>query len=288
MNYKPDEKDWMAYLYGETEGEEKEKMDQYLLANAEARQEFEKFQSLRRMMGAVEDKEVIAPPIIIEGSQQRFLWNTPYFRVIVSIAASLLLIILVGKVTGTRMTMNGNEFKLSFGSEPVQTVTPPAATEKNIQPQLTASEVQQMINQSLTANNSTIESTWKESQQKLNASIRQNLAVNSAKVDELMKSASVATQEQIRNYVATMQADNMQQVKDYFQLTSTQQKEYVENLLVDFDKYLQQQRNNDLQLVQSRLHNMEENTNVFQQETEQILTSIISSVGPQNTGEKKN
>ncbi|HEY0769633.1 MAG TPA: hypothetical protein VGD31_04810, partial [Sphingobacteriaceae bacterium] len=103
-----------------------------------------------------------------------------------------------------------------------------------------------------------------------------------------MKSASVATQEQIRNYVATMQAENMQQVKDYFQLTSTQQKEYIETLLVDFDKYLQQQRNNDLQLVQTRLHSIEENSNVFQQETEQILTSIISSVGPQNTTEKKN
>lgn len=286
MNYKPDEKDWMAYLYGEAEGAEKEKMDQYLLDNAEARKEFEKFQSLRKMMSSVEDKEVIAPPIIIEGSRHRFLWNTPYIRMIVSIAASLLLIILVGKATGTRVSMTGNEFKLSFGDQPVEVATP--VNEKSAQPLLSAEEVQEMINKSLTANNSEIEQSWNESQKKLNASIRQNLAVNSAKVDEVMKSASVATQEQIRNYVASMQAENMQQVKDYFQLTSTQQKDYIESLLVDFDKYLQQQRSNDLQLVQTRLHSIEENSNVFQQETEQILTSIISSVGPQNTTEKKN
>lgn len=286
MNYKPDEKDWMAYLYGEAEGVEKEKIDQYLLENAEARKEFEKFQNLRKIMSSVEDKEVIAPPIIIEGSRQRFLWNTPYIRMIVSIAASLLLIILVGKATGTRVSMNGNEFKLSFGTE---SVTPTeTSAERSTSPQLTAEEVQQMINKSLTANNSEIESSWEESQKKLNASIRQNLAVNSAKVDEVMKSASVATQDQIRNYVATMQAENMQQVKDYFQLTSAQQKTYIESLLVDFDKYLQQQRNNDLQLVQTRLHSIEENSNVFQQETEQILTSIIASVGPQTTTEKKN
>jgi hypothetical protein len=287
MNYKPDEKDWMAYLYGETEGAEKEKMDQYLLENAEARKEFETFQNLRRMMSSVEDKEVIAPPIIIEGSRQRFLWNTPYIRMIVSIAASLLLIILVGKVTGTHVSMNGNEFKLSFGVEQTRPVETPAVG-KGVPSQLTQEEVQQMINKSLTANNSEIESSWEESQKKLNASIRQNLAVNSAKVDEVMKSASVATQDQIRNYVASIQADNMQQVKDYFQMTSAQQKTYIESLLVDFDKYLQQQRNNDLQLVQTRLHSIEENSNVFQQETEQILTSIISSVGPQTTTEKRN
>jgi hypothetical protein len=285
MNYKPDEKDWMAYLYGEAEGAEKEKIDQYLLENAEARKEFEKFQGLRKMMSSVEDKEVIAPPIIIEGSRQRFLWNTPSIRMIVSIAASLLLIILVGKATGTRVSLNGNEFKLSFG-EPVEVTKP--AVEENLPSPLSEEEVQRMINKSLTANNSEIEQSWEESQKKLNASIRQNLAVNSEKVDEVMKSASVATQDQIRNYVATIQAENMQQVKDYFQLTSSQQKDYIETLLVDFDKYLQQQRNNDLQLVQTRLHSIEENSNVFQQETEQILTSIISSVGPQNTTEKKN
>jgi hypothetical protein len=54
-------------------------------------------------------------------------------------------------------------------------------------------------------------------------------------------------------------------------------------LLVDFSKYLQQQRSDDLQLVQSRLNNMEKNTNVFRQETEQILSSIITTVGNKNS-----
>lgn len=286
MSYKPDEKDWMAYLYGEAEGEEKEKMDQYLLENAEARKEFEKFQSLRNVMSSVEDKEVIAPPIIIEGGRQRFLWNTTYFRVIVSIAASLLLIILVGKATGTRISVSENEFRLSFGE--VKENVKPVEPQKEIAPQLTAMEVQNMINASLTQNNEAIASNWKDSQKKLNASIRQNLVVNSAKVDELIKAASTATEDQIRQYVASIQANNMEQVKDYFQLTSAQQKTYIEGLLVDFDKYLQQQRNNDLQLVQLKLHSIEENSSVFQQETEQILSSIISTVGKPGSTEKRN
>ena len=43
MSYKPDQQDWMAFLYGELEGAEKEKMEQYILSSAEARLEFEKF-----------------------------------------------------------------------------------------------------------------------------------------------------------------------------------------------------------------------------------------------------
>ena len=102
-----------------------------------------------------------------------------------------------------------------------------------------------------------------------------------------MREASTASQGQIQQYVASLQTQNMQLVKDYFQLTSGEQKDYIENLLVDFAKYLQQQRNDDLQIVETRLNSIEQNTNVFQQETEQILSSIISTVGVPETKETK-
>jgi hypothetical protein len=71
-------------------------------------------------------------------------------------------------------------------------------------------------------------------------------------------------------------------VKDYFQLSTGEQKQYIENILVDFAEYLEQQRNNDLQLVQTQLNSLQQNTDIFKQETEQILTSIISTVGTTN------
>jgi hypothetical protein len=281
MNFKPDEKEWMAYLYGESEGEDKQKMDQHLLENAEARKEFEKFQQLRTLMSSVEDKEVIAPPIFVSETRQRFIWNTPYFNTIVSIAASLLLIILVGKFTGARISVASNEFRLSFGESKEQKSQPEVKSAEG----LTAQQVQQMIDQSMGQNNIAMEASLEESRQKLSASVRQNLAMNSGKLDQLMREAATASQEQIRQYVAGIQAQNMNQVKDYFQLTSTEQKKYVENILVDFAQYLQQQRNDDLQLVQTRMQSLEQNTNIFKQETEQILTSIISTVetGQQST-----
>ena len=133
-----------------------------------------------------------------------------------------------------------------------------------------------------------VRATLGETQQKLEASIRKNLAINSGRMDQIVREASSASQQQIRQYVDGIRTENMQQVKDYFQLTSTEQKQYIENLLVDFAKYLQQQRNDDLQLVQTRLNSLQQNTDLFKQETEQILSSIITTVGNPGPAEIRN
>jgi hypothetical protein len=273
MSFKPDQNDWMAYLYDEMDHAEREKMEHYLLSNPGARKELEQYRNMRKLMSAVTDKEVIAPPIVVGDSKQRFIWNSPYLKVTVSVAASLLIIMLVGRLTGMQVGVSDSEFRISFGE-------PKAAPPVKLQDRgLSSEQVQQMINASLNENNLAMKASWTETQQKLDASIKNNLASNSGKIDKLVREASTASQDQIQQYVSTLQTQNMQLVKDYFQLTSGEQKEYIENLLVDFAKYLQQQRNDDLQLVEMRLNSIETNTNSFQQETEQILSSIISTVG---------
>jgi hypothetical protein len=277
MSYKPDERDFMAYLYNEMESPEKEKFERYLLENPDAQKNLAGFHRIHQMMGVVKDKEVIAPPIVIGDSNPGFNWNTPYFKTILSIAASLILIILVGRVAGIQASIANNEFKLSFGTPKETSVTRETHSSISVQ------EVQNMINTSLNENNLAMQTNWKQTQEKLDASVRTNLAVNSARVNELVQQAASASQDQIRSFVSGMQSENSQVMKDYFQLTSGEQKKYIENLLVDFAKYLQQQRTDDLQLVQSRLNSLEQNTDLFKQETEQILSSIITSVGSTST-----
>lgn len=275
MSYKPNEGAMMAYLYGELEGSEKEKFEQFLLGNAEARMELEKLKGLRAVLSHVEDKEVIAPPIFIDGnsSKRNLFFQSAAFKTIVGIAASLLLVMIVGKMTDTRLQFSGNEFKMSFGEVKEQ----PEEFAEPTTPSLTANDVQQMINNSLTDNNQRMQASLTESQEQLNESIRMNLVSNSKKIDENLKQASLASQEQIQQYVSSLQTDNMELVKDYFKMTSNDQKQYIEDLLVDFAKYLQQQRGDDLMLVQTRLNSLEQNTDVFKQETEQILSSIITN-----------
>lgn len=291
MSYKPDDKDWMAYLYGEMEEEDKRRFDEYIFQTPDARRELEKYQNLRAILSTAADKEVIAPPIFVgnsdpsgDGRHLPIFWNMPYVRIITAVAASLILVILVGKLSGTQVIVSENEFRLSFGDVPVSDHTEEAISENTMSPE----KVREMINASLEKNNELVKASLEETQTKLNASIRSNLAVTSVKLDQLVSEASSASQDQIRQYVEGIRSENMQQVKDYFQLTSTEQKKYIENLLIDFNKYLEQQRNNDLQLVQTRMNSLEQNTDIFKQETEQILTSIISSVGTPVSGETKN
>lgn len=288
MSFKPNEKDWMAYLYGELDEGDRRKLDQYMLENPEARLELEKFQKVRGLLSSIEDKEVIAPPIVIGentsiGHGSQHFWNAPYFRAITTVAASLLAVILVGKITGTHISVTDREVRLTFGASPL-----PSVQQERLTSTVTEDDVRNLINASLEKNNSQMRANLEETQKKLDASIRTNLASNSGKMDELVRHAATASQDQIRRFAETIRAENMQQVKDYFQLTSTEQKKYIENLLVDFAKYLQQQRNDDLQLVQTRMNSLEQNSVLFKQETEQILSSIITTVGTPVTGETKN
>jgi hypothetical protein len=271
MSYKPGEQELMAYLYDELGDAEKEKLERYLETNPEARNELEKLRAISGMLGTLKDKEVIAPPIFLGDTEKVKFWDAPYFKTVMSIAASLIVVILVAKYSGTSLRVSGNELRLSFGPSPEESAT--------VGSTLSQADVKQMINESLQANNVALHESWEESQGKLAESISKNLVVNSDKMNDIVRQASSASKEQIQSYVSGLQEDNMKLVKDYFTLTSGEQKQYIEGLLVDFAKYLQQQRKDDLQLVQLRLNNIEQNNTAFKQETEQILTSIISSVG---------
>jgi len=218
----------------------------------------------------------------MSGDRQRRLWDFPYARTIVSIAASLLLLMIVGRATNTSLYADDSGLHISFGEpKKIETVVP--------HPSLTQADVQKMINTSLSQNNTSWETNLVESKQKMDESIRKNLTTsnrNSERVDALVQQVAEASNEQIKGYVTSLQTENMKLMQNYMQLTSTEQKDYMENLLVDFAKYLQQQRNDDLRLLQTKITDVEQNNNQFKAETEQILTSIISNGNTkyQNTG----
>lgn len=272
MNYKPDEATLISYLYGELDVNETEKVALYLQQNQEARQQLLQMKSALDVMQEVKDKEVIAPPVFAgDAANSNAFWQAGYFKVAMSIAASFLLIIMAGKLSGLEISYSTGELRIAFGAK--------QAIENQVQPvaQMSAIQVQQMIDNSLNKNNEYMSTQLKDTQKEINESINKNLASNSQKIDGLMKQASTASQEQVRAFVAGLQNDNLRLMQEYLKLSAKEQKQYVENLLVDFSAYLKEQRNQDLQLVQTRLNSMERNTDQFKQETEQILANIISS-----------
>lgn len=279
MSYKPSDADWMAYLYGELDDNERTMFEQFLASNPEARLQLEKLKEVRKVMAQVEDKEVIAPAIIISDERpSKGLWEMPYVKTLLSMAAAIALLIIVGRLADLHIQYEKNTLVIGFGKTNVQEA-----------PSVTASEVQQMISQSLIKNNESLQSQWISSQKRIEESIQKNIASDSPsdrQLKALAQQAASASKEQIQAYVATVQQQNSKAMKDYLALTSAEQKQYMEDLLVDFAQYLQQQRANDLQLFQARLQHVEQNNEQLKQETEQILTSIISTVSAPADGIK--
>ncbi len=272
MSNRPDESILISWLYGELDGAEKEKVEKYFQENPDELEKMQQLRGVRDIMGNIRDKEVIAPPIFMDradgqaGDDAKVVsfWKTTSFRTVVSIAASFLILIVVAKSLDMNIKYSGNELRISFGEKIETPTTVPASTG------LTAMDVQKMIDESNLKNQS-------KNQEVLDAAIKQSLANNSLKINELVRQASNASKDDIRTFVSTLQRDNLAQMRDYLQLSAADQRKYTDNLVVEFSKFLQEQRTQDLNMYQTRFSRLEQNTDQLKSETEQILASIISN-----------
>ncbi|GHM99106.1 hypothetical protein WSM22_05960 [Cytophagales bacterium WSM2-2] len=272
MSYRPDESTLIAYLYGEISDKEKEKLEIYFQQHPDELAKLRGLDEVRSIMEHAQDKEVIAPPVFVDETNTRPMWQSSYFKISFGIAASLLFLLVAGKLLGPEISYSNGELRISFGERKVEQPVAPANS-------LTEEKVKELISASLASNNESQKSLRDEDQRKLLQSIT---VMNSKKMDALTETASLASREQVQAFVATLQEQNLKLMKDYFQLSSTEQKKYMESLLTNFSGYLQEQRKQDLQLVQSQMNYLEKNNNQFKQETEQILTSLISNPGKKN------
>ncbi len=269
MNYKPDESTLIAFHYGELEGEERARVEAWLEKHPEERQRLAEWHDTRAVFASLGDKEVIAPPIVV-GDNHRSFWREGYVRWSLGLAASLFLVVVAARLLGFNATYKAGELRLGFG------------TPAPVQAPLSEDQVAAMIQQSLSKNNETLQASWSEDRKHLEDNIRKNVLSNSERIDQLVRNVSQGQQEQIREFVSQLQANNLKTMQDYLQLSAQGQKEYVETLLVDFSKYLQEQRRQDLQYVQTSMSNMQQNSEQFRKETEQILTSLIGTGRQEN------
>ncbi|HMJ68724.1 MAG TPA: hypothetical protein VK508_07505 [Cyclobacteriaceae bacterium] len=272
MSYKPDESILISWLYGELDEAEKAKVEKYFQENPDELKKMKRFGDVRNIMGNIGDKEVIAPPLFMDDDKKVVsFWKTNSFRTITAIAASFLLILVAARLLNTQVSYSNGELRISFGKPatiPVHDATTPG---------LTAMQVQQMIDESERKSQETLETRLAENATELDAAVRHSLASNTAQINELVKQASTASQTDIRTFVATLQRDNLAQMRDFLQLSASDQRKYTDNIIIEFSKFLTEQRTQDINMFQTRFSRIEQNTDELKNETEQILASIISN-----------
>lgn len=265
MNYKPEETTLISYLYGELSGEEQVKVEEYLSGNEEARRELEELKSTLSIVGQVKDREVEIPTftfdqsskIIVGGSSTSIFWKKS-----MAIAASIALILFVGYLTRFNASVVDGGFQLAFGEQ----------NEGYNQEQ-----VESMIELAIARNNDNLNQKFADTEEGIKKYVADE---NRSFKDDIVSTVSNRPvsiddfEQQKKEYLSFL--------KELIENSELAQRKYTDDVMTDFAIFLDIQRQNDLQVIQTRFDNLQDNADLNQLQTNQILANLMSSVEDSN------
>ena len=278
MTEKPKEQELVDYIYGSMTKEEKLMFEKKLEQHPELQTELEELMQTQSLLGQVDDAEVIAP-----GFKEFSLWKHKWGEIpravwaISSIAASLLLLMTLGYFTNFGMQISREGFQLGYGN------MSNAASIEEADVYLVKKEIDALLDAKILA----ARIDWEKELDGTENTFQQQFAAHKSTQEEqishLSQQDKSLTDEQILNFVAQMKDENKQQIANLFNATLQEQDKYVQQVLSEFAKYLNEQRQEDLKMIQANFMELRSNTDERQYETEKILTSIITTVNNQNS-----
>ncbi|MEP5613752.1 MAG: hypothetical protein ABJP45_15980 [Cyclobacteriaceae bacterium] len=250
MSYKPDEATLTSYLYDELSKEEHEKVKAYLAASPEAKKELKAIQSMQKIMGKFEDKEVTepsfvfdnSPTVVVSGSES----NNYFLRSTIAVAASLSLLILVGYFTQLRVSTGTDGLLLSFGEADLQE-SKVEFSEENIKNWM--EETIALNNENLLGKIGEVESSFDAKTKELKDANSGTKQLVNYKID----------QDIIEKYVSQITQENRDIILNLMEVSGRSQKQYMDDMMQDFAKFMESQRQNDLEVIQGHLNSFVSN-----------------------------
>lgn len=280
MNYKPDESILIAYLYGELGKEEQEKVEVYINSSPEAAIELEELKDVRNLLGKLPDKEVINPfyswrdadSLLDKRFNRNNRWG--FLKPVIGIAASIILIMIVGVLTNTRINLRNQGIVISFGNQ----LSQPALISQSEVQNLVKSEVQNQVTKS--------KELFLEELQKIENNLDTRFVSNDDhqlnSIKNVIDNQLGVKEERIQKLVRDLQRENLKILAEYLEQAGKQQEFYIQGILSDFTLYIENQREEDLRLIEVNLRLLKDNSDLQFQETGQILASIINTVNTQD------
>ena len=247
MKYKPTQEELIAYLYGELPFEEIEKVEAYLKENPEAKRELESLQNTSMLMGELEDEEMPAPMAFLNPVKNE---EWLYWRKYVAVAATLLLIIAFGSLSGFKMVQSDNGLHIGFGE------TPNGLTEQQVADMIYQDRVMLLdyVNSSLEARNDSINEKFGVLQ------------------------ASLTNEDLIRK---TFEQEKEALIQDLTDLTNKLGADYrgiLREIVVNFSNNIETQRIEDLRNIQAAFTDLENATVNRQMDMEDALFNLSERV----------
>jgi len=258
------------YLYGEMNNSEKKEFEELLKKDSELRKEMEELQKMRSDLSLLEEKEVMEPFSIWGGTKSNWLKGRErrqsiMLNPITAIAASLVLLMFVGYATNFSVSINSSGFQLSFNK-----------TERSENPaNITEDDVKRILARELDQNNHKIQTDLDETRELFNS----KLAVLENTIDDSRnKENQEITADDLNQFFVQMQEKNAQLLQDYISQSSAQQQKYFKTMLTQFNDYIQEQRAEDLTMIQSDLLELKYSQTRQKIATDEVLAGLITTV----------
>ena len=193
------------------------------------------------------------------------------FKPVIAIAASIVIALLVGYYTNFSISYNDKGLLIGFNK---------GAQEPTIAG-LTEEQVADLVKQEIARNNTVLLSRLDNTENSFNSKLAA-LESSQNRPPVFKTTNNLITKDELNTYLDQNQQSNSILLKDYLQTASVQQQEYFQSILTEFSDYLQDQRNNDLLMIQRSLVSLKDNQDQQKQQTETLLANIINTVNNQN------
>jgi len=235
---------------------------------------------VRDLLGKLPDKEVINPfyswrdadGFIDKRLNRNNQWG--FLKPVMGIAASIILIIIVGVLTNTRINLRNQGIVISFGNQ----LSQPALISQSEVQNLVKSEVQNQVTKS--------KESFLEELQKIENNLDTRFVSNGDhqlnSIKNVIDNQLDVKEERIQKLVRDLQRENLKILAEYLEQAGKLQEFYIQGILSDFTLYIENQREEDLRLIEVNLRLLKDNSDLQFQETGQILASIINTVNTQD------
>ena len=258
MKYKPTEEILIAYLYGDLDQEQSFQVEAYLEANPEEKSKLEGLSDTRMIFNELEDEEVPSQLAFMAPIKNE---EWLYWRRYVGIAATLLVILTFGWITGFKVNYGDNGLFLGYGE---------------VQNGLTEEQVASMIYD----NNESISTYMEESLRISQDSVDIKFKILQANNDSEANIKKIFDEEK-GALINQMVALNNKLSGDY--------RELMRQIVVNFSNNIETQRIDDLKSIQAAFTDLEDATIGKQFELENALSQLdekINTVAANNSNNK--
>jgi hypothetical protein len=247
MSYKPSHEELVAYLYDEIEPTLKAQIEAYLKNNPKAKEELEALESTRLIFSDLEDEALPdnIPLLIPQGNSEWLYW-----RKYVAIAATLLLLITFGWLSGFNVQSNENGFQVAFGE---------------IQNGLTEQQVADLINQDRQLMFDYMSNRLKSVEDSLGYEM-QTLQAN------------YNSQEVVRNIFNQEKEVLLQQMTSLNDRLTGNYRDVLKEIVVSFSNNWDNQRIEDLRNIQAAFTNLEDAAINKQMDLEEAFIALSERV----------